>query len=70
MGIDSVSTASAKVTRKTVSSLRRVVSNGAPSELVAVTIPPGKEAGRRPTTTAIKQCSSWRGEVKPFLTAR
>ena len=43
MSIDSVSTGSAKDTRKTNGFLRRVVSTGVYSELVAVTIPPGEE---------------------------
>jgi len=42
MSIDSVSTGSAK-TGKTNGFLRRVVSTGVYSELVAVTIPPGEE---------------------------
>jgi quercetin dioxygenase-like cupin family protein len=45
MNIDSVSAGSAKVTGKTNPSLRKVVSTGDYSELVAITLPPGGEIG-------------------------
>jgi quercetin dioxygenase-like cupin family protein len=45
MSIDSVSTGPVKETGRTNSSLRKVVSTGEYSALVAVTIPSGKEAG-------------------------
>jgi nucleotide-binding universal stress UspA family protein/mannose-6-phosphate isomerase-like protein (cupin superfamily) len=45
MSIHSVSTSTAKETGRTNTSLRKVVSTGEYAALVAVTIPPGKEAG-------------------------